>query len=146
MSESLSMQVFDISASALAAERTRLAVISQNIANAGVTKGADGEPYRRHKVVFRSVLEDEVKRRGGQGGALPAGAVRVEIAKVPGEFESIKDEGHPQADAHGMVRMPNVNVIDEMVDMVDASRTYEANLSALRTWKQMLARTLEMTR
>jgi flagellar basal-body rod protein FlgC len=144
MSEPLSMQVFDISASALAAERTRLAVISQNIANASVTKGAGGEPYRRCRVQFHRVLEEEVAR--GRGGGLPAGAVRAEVQTVPGDFHRVRIEGHPDADAEGWVQMPNVNLIDEMVDMVDASRTYEANLSALRTWKQMLARTLEMTR
>jgi len=144
MSEPVSMQVFDISASALTAERTRLAVISQNIANAQVTKGADGEPYRRHRVTFRSVLDEEVRR--GKSGGLPAGGVRADVETVPGDFQNVKIPGHPDADKDGFVRMPNVNLVDELVDMVDASRTYEANLSALRTWKQMLARTLEMTR
>jgi len=144
MSEPVSMQVFDISASALSAERTRLAVISQNIANAQVTKGADGEPYRRQRVTFRSVLEEEVRR--GRAGGLPAGGVRADVESVPGDFQHVKIPGHPDADKDDFVRMPNVNLVDELVDMVDASRTYEANLSALRTWKQMLARTLEMTR
>jgi flagellar basal-body rod protein FlgC len=144
MSEPVSMQVFDISASALSAERTRLAVISQNIANAQVTKGTDGEPYRRQRVNFRSVLDEEVRR--GRSGGLPAGGVRADVEAVAGDFQHVKIPGHPDADKNDMVRMPNVNIIDELVDMVDASRTYEANLSALRTWKQMLARTLEMTR
>ncbi|MSR46819.1 MAG: flagellar basal body rod protein FlgC [Planctomycetes bacterium] len=145
MSESISLKVFDISASALAAQRTRLAVISQNIANAEVTKrGANGEPYRRQRVNFRSVLADEVK--SGRSGGLPVGAVRVEIDTVPGQLEGTSNPGHRDADENGIVLKPNVNVIEEMVDMVDASRTYEANLSALRAWKQMLARTLEMTR
>lgn len=144
MSEPVSMQVFDISASALSAERTRIAVISQNIANAQVTKGPDGEPYRRQRVNFRSVLDEEVRR--GRAGNVAAGGVRAEVEAVAGDFQLVKIPGHPDADQNDMVRMPNVNIIDELVDMVDASRTYEANLSALRTWKQMLARTLEMTR
>ncbi|MBL8840756.1 MAG: flagellar basal body rod protein FlgC [Planctomycetes bacterium] len=146
MSEPVSFQVFDISASALAAERTRLAVISQNIANAEVTKAANGQPYRRQRVMFQGVLAQEVARRGKGEGGVPAGGVRAIVGDAPGDFQRIKDPGHKDADKDGWVMKPNVNVIEEMVDMIDSSRTYEANLSALRTWKQMLSRTLEMNR
>lgn len=146
MAEVSSSQVFDIAASALAAERTRLAVISQNIANAEVTGGKGGDPYRRQRVLFKSVLEDEVARGRNGFGGLPAGAVRVEVAPAPGDFRMVRDPGHRDADEEGWVKKPNVNVIEEMVDMLEASRSYEANLSALRTWRQMLTRTLEMTR
>ncbi len=143
MSEPVSLQVFDISASALTAERMRIAVIAQNIANAEVTGRAGADPYRRRRVSFESVLKQEVGRRKD---GLPVGAVRARIEEVPGEFRIERIKGHASADANGDVKFPNVSVIEEMVQLIDASRTYEANLSALRTWKQMLGQTLEMTR
>jgi flagellar basal-body rod protein FlgC len=88
------------------------------------------------------VLKDAVGRAGGTG----AGEIRARIADAPGEFRKVKIEGHRDADAEGFVLFPNVNIVEEMVDMIDASRTYEANLSALRTWRQMLRQTLDMAR
>jgi flagellar basal-body rod protein FlgC len=140
MGESIS-SVFDITASALTAERARLSVIAQNIANSQVTKMPDGQPYRRQKVVFESVLKSA---KGAVG--LPKGAVRARVATDNSPFQRVKQPGHPDADKDGWVTLPNVNVIDEMVDLLDASRTYEANLSALRTYRQMLQQTLEMSR
>jgi flagellar basal-body rod protein FlgC len=143
MAESSSLQLFDVTASALSAERMRINVIAQNIANADVSGSAASPPYRRQRVLFESVLEDALARsRDG----LPAGAIRARVDSAPGDFRRVRIEGHPDADSDGMVLFPNVNVIDEMVDLIDASRTYEANLSALRTWRQMLRQTLEMAR
>lgn len=135
--------VFDISASALAGERMRVAVIAQNIQNAEVTRMPDGQPYRRQRVLFESVLKDA---KGQKGDGLPVGGVRARVVNDDSPFQRVKQPGHPDADKDGWVNMPNVNVIDEMVDLLDASRTYEANLSALRTYRQMLQQTLEMTR
>jgi flagellar basal-body rod protein FlgC len=143
MSESISTNTFDITASALTAERARLSVIAQNLANAQVTHMADGQPYRRQKVLFESVLKSA---KGTKGDGLPVGGVRARIATDNSPFQRVKQPGHPDADKDGWVTLPNVNVIDEMVDMLDASRTYEANLSALRTYRQMLQQTLEMAR
>ena len=143
MAESPSMQVFDVTASALTAERARLAVIAQNIANAQVTGNAERPPYRRQRVLFESVLAD-AKQRGS--GAAPAGGIRVRVADAPGEFRREHLPDHPDAGKDGWVLFPNVNVVDEMVDLIDASRTYEANLSALRTWRKMLDQTLDMAR
>jgi flagellar basal-body rod protein FlgC len=123
----------------------RLNVISQNIANAQVTGTAEHAPYRRQRVVFESVLQDAV-RRGRDDGALPVGAIQSRVGDAPGEFRRVHDPGHPDADEQGFVLYPNVNVVDEMVDLIDASRTYEANLSALRTWREMLRRTIDMAR
>jgi flagellar basal-body rod protein FlgC len=134
MADSPSLQVFDVTASALSAERKRLSVIAQNIANADATGSAEHPPYRRQRVLFESVLGDEMKR------------VRARVADAPGEFRRVNIPGHPDADAEGWVLYPNVNVVDEMVDMIDASRTYEANLSALRTWRNMLRQTLDVAR
>jgi flagellar basal-body rod protein FlgC len=143
MGDPTGASVFDITASALSAERSRLAVIAQNIANAQVTHMPDGQPYRRQRVLFESVLKSA---KGEKGDGLPAGAVRARVAPDDSPFQRVKNPGHPDADKDGWVNMPNVNVIDEMVDLLDASRTYEANLSALRTYRQMLQQTLEMTR
>src|SRR5262245_841975 len=143
MGETPAANVFDITASALAAERSRLSVIAQNIANAQVTRMPDGQPYRRQRVLFESVFK---AAKGQKGDGLPVGGVRARVAPDDSPFQRVKQPGHPDADAEGWVNMPNVNVIDEMVDLLDASRTYEANLSALRTYRQMLQQTLEMTR
>ena len=136
--------VFDVTASALSAERLRLTVIAQNIANAqSAAKTADGTPYRRQKVVFESVLKES---KGRDGDGLPVGAVRARLATDSSPFQRVKKPGDPDADQDGWVTLPNVNVIDEMVDLIDASRTYEANLSALRTYHQMLQQTIEMAK
>jgi|SoiMethySBSTD1v2_1073268.scaffolds.fasta_scaffold2438816_1 flagellar basal-body rod protein FlgC len=142
MSEPVSLQVFDVTASALTAERRRLSVISQNIANAEVSGTAANPPPRRQRVLFESVLKDELGRRGGP----VAGSIQARVGDAPGDFRRVHIEGHPLADSQGMVLFPNINVVDEMVDLVDASRTYEANLAALRTWRQMLRQTLDMAR
>jgi flagellar basal-body rod protein FlgC len=135
-----STSVFDVTASALSAERARLAVIAQNIANAEATGNAQHPPYRRQRVLFESALQD------AKGRATAAGSVRTRVADAPGDFKRVRIEGHPDADKDGWVLFPNVNVVDELVDMIDASRTYEANLSALKTWRKMLEQTLEMAR
>src|SRR5689334_14649603 len=112
-------------ASALTAERTRLDVISENIANANTTHGLDGKAYQRRQVVFESML--------AQSAAAPdAGASTVRVARVendPRPPQMVYNPGHPDADANGMVAMPNVNIYEEMVDLMSASRSFEANLA-----------------
>jgi flagellar basal-body rod protein FlgC len=143
MAENGSFDVFDVTASALSAERLRLSVIAQNIANAEASGTAANPPYRRQRVTFESVLKDAVGR--GRSSP-PAGSVRARVGDAPGDFRKVHSPGHPDADADGWVLYPNVNVVDEMVDLIDASRTYEANLSALRSWREMLRRTIDMAR
>ena len=143
MGESVSLQVFDVTASALTAERRRLSVIAQNIANAEVSGSAARPPPRRQRVLFESGLQDAVSRAGRDA---TAGKITARVADAPGDYRRVLMKGHPDADSEGMVLFPNVNIVDEMVDMVDASRTYEANLAALRTWRQMLRQTLDMAR
>ncbi len=139
----------DISASGLMAERTRMDVTSENLANAQSTGGPDGQPYRRKDVVLRQA--------GGFAGALRAaaagtpgsrsGARGVEVAAVVEDTQPnrrVYDPGHPDADAEGYVEMPNVNTVTEMVDLISASRAYEANVTALQTAKAMFAKTLEL--
>ncbi len=125
----------DVSASALSAERIRLNTIAQNLANANTTRDAWGRPnpYRRREVVF-----SPERTRDGEPG------VRVlDVQEDPRPFRLTWDPGHPDA-VKGYVRMPNVNVIEEMVDMIMASRAYEANVTAMEVTKSMAASTLQI--
>lgn len=138
----------DISASGLTAQRVRMDTISQNIANVNTTRTADGTPYRRKEVVFEertnsdsfaSALSSASERLyGGQG-------VRVtEIIEDPTDFKKVYDPGHPDADENGYVSMPNVDVVTEMVNMISATRSYEANVTAANATKSMAVKALEI--
>ena len=138
----------DISASALSAERLRMDVTAENLANAQSTRTANGGPYRRKEVVLEQA-------GGGFAGALaaaranggPAGGVRVaQIVQDPAPDRLVYDPSHPDANAQGYVRMPNVNPVTEMVDLISASRSYEANVTAMQTAKQMFTKTLDLLR
>ena len=136
----------EISASALTAERLRMDVVAENLANAQTTRGADGEPYRRKEVVLQ-------ERPGSFGASLSAAMSKgnggVEVAGVVEDQTPLKrvyDPGHPDADAEGYVSMPNVDTVTEMVDLIGAQRAYEANVTAMQAAKQMFARTLELLR
>lgn len=134
-----SFSSFDISASGIYAQRVRLDVIANNIANAESTRTAGGGPYRRQTVTFKAVYEDAVGNR-----MRPAG-VRVEgVNEDPTDYRTVYDPGHPDADASGYVRMPNVNVVEEMVDMVSATRAYEANIAALNAAKAMISSAIDI--
>jgi flagellar basal-body rod protein FlgC len=127
---------------ALQAERVRMAVSSQNIANANTTKGVDGLPYQRQSVVFESVLANEEL---GLGGISPQ---KVQISRIDKDQNGprlVYNPGHPDADAAtGMVAMPNVNIHEEMADMIVASRAYEANLAVVRNARAMAVQTLQI--
>jgi flagellar basal-body rod protein FlgC len=135
----------EISASGLTAERLRMDVVAENLANAQTTRGADGEPYRRKEVVLQ-------ERAGGGFGAVLSRAMGGGGVEVAGIVEDqtppkrIYDPGHPDADAQGYVAMPNVDTVTEMVDLIGASRAYEANVTAMQAAKQMFAKTLELLR
>lgn len=134
-----------IAASGLSAQRARLDVIAVNIANAETTRGVDGTPYRRKTVEleeagFPALLEG--RSPDGQDGA---GGVRVRgVVEDPTEGPLVYDPGHPDADGNGYVRMPNVNITDEMVDMMDARRLFEANASVFQAMKSMLRRATQL--
>lgn len=121
-------------ASALDAERTRMDVISENIANVNTTRGADGKPYQRQEVVFESVLKAQ---QDAAAGATPQTTQIVRIEKDKRPFHMVYNPGHPDADAKGMVAMPNVDIHEEMVDMIASSRSYEANLAVIRNARSM---------
>ena len=130
--------------SALNAQRTRLDVIAQNIANARTTRGPDGLPYQRRLVSFESELQRSTGGFGEGASSAPS-TVRVSgITTDPTPGQRISDPGHPDADAQGMVTLPNVNLAFEMVDLITASRAYEANLTVAKNSRQMALKTLEI--
>jgi flagellar basal-body rod protein FlgC len=131
-----------ISGSGMAAERLRMEVIANNIANANATRGPDGEPYRRKDVVFAEVLKEQVAGRPAQ----LAGVAAVDVVDDPTDFPRVHLPGHPDADAEGYVRMPNVQLPIEMVNLLTASRSYEANLKAAQTFRQMNEQALTLLR
>ncbi len=130
----------DVSASALNAQRTRLDIVAQNIANAHTTRGPNGKAYQRQVVAFETEM-----MRTGNGPAL-AGIRIAGINRDPTPGQQVNDPQHPDADADGMVTMPNVNLAFEMVDLITASRAYEANLSVVRNAKQMAMKALQIGR
>lgn len=123
-------------ASGLDAQRQRLEAIFQNIANINTTRTENGGPYRRQNVSFENVLNDK-----GHALVKTKGTV---VDRSPGPLRY--EPQHPHADENGMVQMPNVSMSHEMVDMLSASRAYEANLSAMKIARQMVQKTLEMGR
>lgn len=142
---------FDISSSALTAQRFRMDVIASNIANADTTRSrmVDGrwEPYQRKLVVmeqkeqsFSNILHSEMQAFRGGG---------VKVTQVVGDrspFKPVYNPSHPDADENGFVLMPNVDIMKEMVDMISASRSYEANVTALNASKAMMMKALEIGR
>lgn len=116
-------------------------VISENIANANTTHGLDGKAYQRRQVVFEAILSQHQHAVSGSGAA--ATEVRVgRIEKDPTPPQLVYHPGHPDADANGMVAMPNVNIYEEMVDLMSASRTFEANLAVVKNARTMALQTL----
>ena len=149
------MGLFDainIAGSGLSAERLRMDVTAENLANAQTTRGTNGGPYRRKEVVlsqagpgtsggFSTALAGAVN-----GGNRPSGVQVAGITEDPTPNRRVHDPSHPDADADGYVSLPNVNPVTEMVDLISASRAYEANVTALQTAKAMFAKTFELLR
>lgn len=134
----------EVTSGALNAQKTRLDVVAQNIANAQTTRGPDGRAYQRQVVAFETEL---LKRTsGGSAGTSLQGVKVAGIQRDPTPGQRIFDPQHPDADASGTVVMPNVNLAYEMVDMITATRSYEANLSVAKNAKQMALKALEIGR
>jgi flagellar basal-body rod protein FlgC len=145
------MSFFDaisIAASGLTAERTRMDVTSENLANADTTQGANGQPYQRQEVVLQQVgggFSAALSGAMGSAGGPVAGGVQVSgIVSDPTPDQMVYDPGNPSANAQGYVRMPNVNPVNEMVDMIDESRSYQSDVTAMTTAKQMYEKTLDL--
>ena len=130
----------EVSVSGMQAERVRIDLSASNLANINSTKTEDGQPYRRKVPVFEAVLDSQSKN-------IPVYKVRVkEIQTDPSPFKLKFDPNNPDADQNGYVRLPNVDPIREMVDMMSAMRSYEANLTAFNTHKDMILKSLEIIR
>ncbi len=143
-------KAMDISSSGLAAQRLRMNILSANLANAQSTRGDDGGPYKRRDVVFSAVptgnmFEDYLHETSGTSTELRKVQV-VDIHKDTNAPRKVYDPGHPDADAAGYVEMPNIQVMTEMVNMIAATRAFEANSTVLNDSKQMAMKALEIGR
>ena len=147
----------NISASGLSAERFRMEVVANNIANANSTRSANGGPYRRQEVVFAAMLDHSLSTRGegsrpdsvGGRAGLRLASAGVQVVGTEDDstaLHRVHNPGHPDADAGGFVTMPNVDLPVEMVNLITASRAYEANLRALQTFRQMAEQALTLMR
>lgn len=138
----------NVSASGLTAQRLRMDVISQNIANVNTTRTAHGTPYKRQTVIFEEAqaspfsvhLDNAISSEPLARGVRVSGIV---ADQTPGNM--VYDPNHPHADENGYVEMPNVNIVEEMVNMISASRSYEANITAINVTRSMIAKTLEIS-
>lgn len=141
----MNISTLQISGSALTAERTRLDIISQNIANVHTTRGPDGHAYRRREVVFETITGSHPGLPGASGS--DEGGVHVAAVTPSSEpTQQIYDPGNPDANAQGYVEMPNVNLVNEMVDMIMATRAYEANVAVVNATKTLVSRALDIGR
>jgi flagellar basal-body rod protein FlgC len=129
---------------ALDAEHTRLDVISQNIANAHTTHDINGKPYQRQVVVFETALQNAMTGNTASGSLPPIQIAKIERDQRPPV--QVYDPGNPEADAQGLVSMPNVNIHEEMADLISASRTYDANLAVVKNARSMAMQTLSIGR
>ena len=132
----------NIAASGMTAERLRMDVTSDNLANADSTKGANGQPYQRQEVVLQARGQNFADVLGNaQAGVQVAG-----IVGDPAPGRQVYDPSSPDANAQGYVTMPNVNTVTEMTDLITESRSYEADTQALQTAKQLYLKTLDLLR
>lgn len=134
-----------ISASGMSAERLRMEVTANNLANANSTRSANGGPFRRQDVIFQAVLDGAVGRQPGPASGL-RGVEAVEIVEDMSELKKVYMPGHPDADGDGLVALPNVNLPVEMVNLLTASRAYEANVRAAQTFRQLNEQALSILR
>ena len=133
-------KILDIASTGMAAQRLRVQLIASNIANSETTRTKDGGPYRRKDAVFQS-------QDLGFSGVLANAGVRVAGIRASQEpFLTRYEPGHPDANADGVVSYPNVNPVEEMVNLTEASRAYEANIAVVRSAKAMAASALEILR
>lgn len=138
----------NISASGLTAQKYRMEIVAQNLANAQTTRTEDGGPYRRKLVVLSEITGTAnfagTLRTAMNENASPGGVEVSAVLEDADDFKVEYDPSHPDADADGYVRLPNVNTVEEMVDIMAASRLYEANITAFNAMKDMAAKALEI--
>ncbi len=135
-------KAMDLSASGLTAQRQRLDVIAENLANVNTTRTPQGGPYKRKSVIMEATPEDNFDSYLGS-------PEKVEVVQITQDEKGLRpelDPGHPDADKDGMVLYPNINPVTEMVHLMLASRAYEANVAVLRTGKAMAVKALDIGR
>lgn len=133
------LSIFNVSGSAVSAQSQRLNVVASNLANADTVAGPDGQAYKARQVVFRTLPLEEAGRATGAAG--------VEVSQITEDASAgrrVLDPKHPQADADGYVTYSNVNAVEEMVNMISASRSYQNNIEVMNTAKTLLLKTLQM--
>jgi len=137
---------FSVIASGMKAQRVRMNIIASNLANVNSTGGTSGGPYRRRDVVFSTVKESPNFRdvMDTAGGGVLQGVRVSSIIEDQRPMKSVYEPGHPGADSNGYVQYPNINTAEEMVNMISASRSYEANVNAFRATKEMMMRAMEI--
>jgi len=139
------LSAMDISTSGLSAEKLRMEIIAQNIANIETTKTNGGGPYRRKVTVFKEVLQQNIQEDSGSNFA----GQGVEVDKIVADKADpimVYDPGHPDANKDGFVAKPNINLADEMVDSISASRAYAANVTVLNATKSLAIKALTIGR
>jgi flagellar basal-body rod protein FlgC len=150
------------STTGMTAQRKRMNIIAENLANAETTRTATGEPYRRKQVIFSektefaatltTVVHNKLQRTEGyhipgqsqESGKTRLAGVEANIVEDPSDFKLIYDPEHPEADEEGMVKMPNVDIVKEMTELISASRAFEANVTAFNATKAMMKKSLEL--
>ena len=138
------LTAFNISASGMSAERLRINVISSNIANINTTRTPEGGPYKRKDVVFEA---SPIENKNSFANQLELETVKVKNVVEDNRPPILKyDPSHPDADKDGYVKMPNINLMEEMVNLINASRSYEANVQVMRSAKDMVSKTIEILR
>ncbi|OIQ72180.1 flagellar basal-body rod protein FlgC [mine drainage metagenome] len=129
------LSIFSVSGSAISAQSQRLNVVASNLANADAVAGPDGQAYKAREVVFQTVP---------MGSEASAGVKVSGITESNAPFKRVHDPNHPSADADGYVNYSNVNPVEEMVNMISASRSYQNNIEVMNTAKTLLLKTLQM--
>ncbi len=138
------LDILKISASGLKAQRIRMETIATNLANIHTTRTDEGGPYVKKEVVFKTADVSEKEEFDRLLSQKIEGVKVEEIAKSNKNFEKVYDPGHPDADREGYVTYPNVNLMEEMADMISATRSYEANINVINTTKEMFLKTLDI--
>lgn len=139
----------NISATGLTAERLRMDIISKNIANANTTRTSSGSPYRRQIPIFKEKENNSFAKLLNLAKQNYSFGNGVEVAKIVEDkspFKKIYNPGHPDADEKGYVLMPNVDIVTEMINLISASRAYEANITSLNNTKNIAMKALEIGR
>jgi|SRR5688572_16624429 flagellar basal-body rod protein FlgC len=135
-------QIFNVSGSAVSAQSQRLNVVASNLANADTVAGPDGQAYKARQVNFQTELMGQVGAVPGAGAAAGVKVTTITEDQTPGR--RVHDPKHPQADAEGYVTYSNVNAVEEMVNMISASRSYQNNVEVMNTAKTLLLKTLQL--